>query len=206
MKKKNAFSLVELLIVITIISVLAGLLMPTIRNALRGSDNAAIKSFMTQLAGAIDQYKTEYGFYPDFLTEKERVNLAEGNNSEYLIKALTGKNPDGSDLSKADREKFNRRMRTFFTFDETVLKKQKDNSWKIVDKFGNPNIYICVGKNGFIRKGYPLVSDGLSQSEFSEIVPDVASGLRKSVIVFTLKKDEKKEGADYEAENIFSWY
>ncbi|MBR4597888.1 MAG: type II secretion system protein [Opitutales bacterium] len=206
MKKKNAFTLVELLIVISIIAVMAGLLMPAIAGARGKAKRSSVKTFMVQLAGAIDQFKTEYGYYPDFLVEKERVNLGEGNNSEYLVKALTGKNIDGTNLSDADRKKFNRRMRNFFTFDNSVLQK-KDNVWKIVDEFGNPNIYVCVDKSnsGSIRKGYPLMTDGLSQSEFNEIVPDISSGVRKSVIIFTLKKDEKKEGADYEAENIFSW-
>lgn len=206
MKKKNAFTLVELLIVISIIAVMAGLLMPAIAGARNKAKRSTSKTFMVQLAGAIDQFKTEYGFYPEFLVEKERVNLADGNNAENLIKSLTGRNIDGSNLSDADRKKFNRRMRSFFTFDSTVLQK-KDNSWKIVDPFGNPNIYICVDKTGAgqIRKGYPLVSDGISAEDFKEIVPDVASGVRKSVIIFTLKKDETKAGADYEADDVFSW-
>ncbi len=206
MKKKNAFTLVELLIVISIIAVMAGLLMPAIAGARSKAKRSTSKTFMVQLAGAIDQFKTEYGYYPEFLAEKERVNLAEGNNAENLVKSLTGKNIDGTNLSDVDRKKFNRRMRSFFTFDSTVLQK-KGNAWKIVDPFGNPNIYVCVDKSGAgtIRKGYPLISDGISAEEIKEIVPDVASGIRKSVIVFTLKKDEAKEGADYEADNVFSW-
>ena len=84
MKKKNAFTLVELLIVISIIAVMAGLLMPAIAGARNKAKRSTSKTFMVQLAGAIDQFKTEYGFYPEFLVEKERVNLADGNNAENI--------------------------------------------------------------------------------------------------------------------------
>ena len=63
-----------------------------------------------------------------------------------------------------------------------------------------------MAKNGTIRRGYPTVADGIEESEFQELVPDLSMGIRKNVIMFTLKKDMNKDGADYEAENIFSWY
>lgn len=206
MKKRNAFTLVELLIVISIIAVMAGLLMPAISTAQVKAKKMTSKNFMVQLATAIERYKADYGFYPDILTEKDRVNLGEGNNSENLIKSLTGKNADGSRLSNPDRNKYNRRMISYIDFDNTTLVK-KDNKWRIVDSFGNPNIYVCVDKTGAgsIKKGYPLLTDGIAKGTLSELVPDTSMGIRKSVILFTLKKDMNRDKADYDAENVFTW-
>lgn len=206
MKKRNAFTLVELLIVISIIAVMAGLLMPAISTAQTKAKKMTSKNFMVQLATAIDRYKADYGFYPDVLTEKDRLNLADGSNSENLIKSLTGKNADGSMLSNSDRNKYNRRMISYIDFDNTTLVK-KDNKWRIIDSFGNPNIYVCVDKTaaGSIKKGYPAISDGISASTIKELIPDSSMGIRKSVILFTLKKDATRDKADYDAEDVFTW-
>ena len=205
MKKKNAFTLIELLIVIAIIATLASLLMPTISNTMTKARKSTAKNFFSQMIMAVERYKADFGAYPEFLTEKDRVNLADGNNTEYMVKSLTGKNPNLSQLSNADRLKFNRTTQNYFTFDQSNLVK-KNSVWKIVDTFGNPNIYVCVAKNGTIRRGYPSVAEGIEESEFQELVPDLSMGIRNNVIMFTLKKDMNKDGADYEAENIFSWY
>ena len=206
MKKRNAFTLIELLIVISIIAVMAGLLMPAISTAQTRAKKMTSKNFMVQLATAIERYKADYGFYPEILTEKDRVNLGDGNNSENLIKSLTGKNPDGTALSNSDRNKYNRRMISYIDFDNTTLIK-KNNKWTIIDGFGNPNIYICVDKTGAgsIKKGYPALTDGLSAATIKELIPDTSMGIRKSVILFTLKKDANRDKADYDAENVFTW-
>jgi prepilin-type N-terminal cleavage/methylation domain len=203
-KRRKAFTLIELLIVIAIIGVMASLMLPTISTAMKSVKKANSKNFMVQLAGAIDNYKAEYGYYPAFLTEKKRVNLAEGENVNYLVMSLTGKELDGSPLkSTSDRNKYNRRMKPFFDFGDHLVK--KGDKYQIVDSFGNPNIYICVDAGGVIKTGYPTVSDGISKDTYEELVPQ--GRIRKAVIVFTLKKDsDKATGTEfYEAEDIFTW-
>ena len=206
MKRRNAFTLIELLIVITIIGILAGFIVPAIATAQTKAKKMTSKTFMVQVATAVERYKADYGFYPEVLTEKDRVNLGDGNNAENLVKALTGRNPDGSQLSNSDRNKYNRRMISYMDFDNTCLIK-KNNKWTIVDSFGNPNIYVCVDKTGAgsIKKGYPAISDELSASLVKELVPDTSMGIRKSVILFTLKKDARRDKADYDAEDVFTW-
>lgn len=205
MKRRKAFTLIELLIVIAIIGLMAGLLMPTISNAMKSVRKSSSKNFMTQLASAIENYKAEYGYYPQFLTEKNRVNLADGSNTENLVKALTGKNIDGTSLSTADRNKYNRRMQKFFEFGNDYLVKMGD-SWKVVDAFKNPNIYVCIDTNGIITTGFPTVSDGIPQDLAKDLVKE--NRIRKNVILFTLKKDASKASGNdfYEAEDVFTWY
>jgi len=205
---KKAFTLVELLIVVGIIGVLMSLLLPAISNSQRNAQVMKSKTFLTSLQTALEQYYAEYGFFPEFLTVRERVNLEDGNNSEYLVKTLTGMGADGLKLSIADRRSYNRKAKNFIEFkQDNLVQRGGSTQWSIVDALGNPNIYVCVdGKNtGFIKLGLPSVADGLSTNEVEEQVPNSQVGVRAKVLLFTLDKDGKKAGADYSAKNIFSW-
>jgi prepilin-type N-terminal cleavage/methylation domain-containing protein len=61
---RHGFTLVELLAVILIIGMLAGLLTPAVMQALKKSRNAAIKAEIDMLHMAIMNYKNEYGSFP----------------------------------------------------------------------------------------------------------------------------------------------
>lgn len=202
MKKRNAFTLVELLVVIAIIGVLASLVARSVFGAQRTAYKAASKSLFSQIVASMDNYKVEQGGYPDFLGA-DRVNLGEGTNAENLVKTLCATNADGSRLSNDERRKFNRSNQVYMRFDNNVLVK-KNNVWRIIDAFGNPNIYVCTSTGGVIKKGYPTPGDGISPETFAEIVPEPSIGIKAPVIVFTLRKDISKPGVD-DAEDIFSW-
>jgi prepilin-type N-terminal cleavage/methylation domain-containing protein len=62
------FTLVELLVVIIIIAILAGILIPTVNAARRQVLRARVTIEMKQLETAIEQYKTDHGgdYPPDF--------------------------------------------------------------------------------------------------------------------------------------------
>ncbi|MGN6135199.1 MAG: type II secretion system protein [Aureliella sp.] len=62
--RRPAFTLVELLMVITIIGILAGILVPTIMYAMQAVKKRAIGIEVQTLANAVDQYKNKYGDYP----------------------------------------------------------------------------------------------------------------------------------------------
>ncbi len=211
MKKRSAFTLVELLIVIAIIGILASLLLPAVGRVQINAKSGSTRTLLSQIESALNQYKAVYGFYPDFLEGKGRINLAEGTNTENLVKSLSAKNPDGTNLSNSDRVGLNRQNKSFLNFDQKSLIRSKNGAWRIVDAFNNPNIYIVVSTSGVIKEGYPTVKDGIPADEFKELVPDIGLGIRKNVILFTLKKDAfdnakiERESFDFEAQNIFSW-
>jgi len=60
----RGFTLVELLVVITIIGILAGLALVGIRSAVVAAQNAAMKVEVSQIAQALDLYKQNHGAYP----------------------------------------------------------------------------------------------------------------------------------------------
>ena len=61
---RPAFTLVELLMVVTIIGILVGLIVPAVYIAMRSAKSAGLAMEINTLANAIDQYKNKYGDYP----------------------------------------------------------------------------------------------------------------------------------------------
>lgn len=75
---QRAFSLIELLIVISIIAILAGMIIPASMMVKRAGTVRKAKSEITQIATAIDSYKEKYGHYPPdnrMLTNPDRFIL-----------------------------------------------------------------------------------------------------------------------------------
>lgn len=77
--KPSAFTLVELLVVITIIGILAGLITGAAIRALNKAKQAAISMEIQQLNGAIEDFKNEYVMYPPNVFSN---SATLGNNNE----------------------------------------------------------------------------------------------------------------------------
>lgn len=78
-----AFTLVELLTVITIIAILMGLLFPAISIAKDQARKAEAKTAVTGIVAAVKQYYTEYGKYPlgDLANANAPVDVVFGDTS-----------------------------------------------------------------------------------------------------------------------------
>lgn len=71
---RNGFTLLEMLVVVLIIALLAGLATLVFRTALTGTKDSIIKAQMGQLALALDNYKIKVGEYPpDDYTDTEAM-------------------------------------------------------------------------------------------------------------------------------------
>jgi len=91
--KTKTFTLVELLVVIGIIILLAGLLLPAVASGLKKADITKCKAQMTTLANAIKQYQATYGRLPIPSTTNGSTAYTEGNALDadqytWLIKVL----------------------------------------------------------------------------------------------------------------------
>ncbi len=71
--KRNAFTLVEMLVVIVIIGILVGLLLPAINSARIKALNFRIATEVNDLAAAVELYKTKNGDYPPDFSNRNVV-------------------------------------------------------------------------------------------------------------------------------------
>lgn len=133
-----AFTLIELLTVIAIIGILAGILIPVIGSAQTSALRAKARAQFNGYAMALTEYRNVYGFYPLGLSGTP-TQLGSGEfTSENFRLALTGRDADG----RVDN-RFNRRAQPFYSFSSSEFNEEG----LIVDPFGNPNIFFIVDDN-----------------------------------------------------------
>lgn len=73
--KRQAFTLVELLVVMVILGLLLALLLPAIQNAVRAAKDAQISAEIQVMVQALEAFKSKYGDYPP-----SRIVLSENGN------------------------------------------------------------------------------------------------------------------------------
>ncbi|HOJ59467.1 MAG TPA: prepilin-type N-terminal cleavage/methylation domain-containing protein [bacterium] len=93
--KKDAFSLVELLVVVAIIGILSVILVPNVQEQLRKAKIAKTKALISSLSVTITTYKNDFGKYPESfdcqklylaLTEQAKSPYEPGANEVRLVK------------------------------------------------------------------------------------------------------------------------
>jgi len=85
------FTLVELLVVISIVGLLAGLMSVAIPKAMEGGKKAKAKGELNAIVAAVKAYNQEYGRWPGSVTATSDTTFQDAN-SKSLLSALSGTN------------------------------------------------------------------------------------------------------------------
>ena len=81
---QHGFTLIEMLIVISIIVILAGLAFPAVNGAIDSARKAQAKSTVAQIAAAVSAYETEYGKLPSggITVDLDFVKILSGEDDD----------------------------------------------------------------------------------------------------------------------------
>jgi prepilin-type N-terminal cleavage/methylation domain-containing protein len=88
-RNSDAFTLLELMVVIAIVVVLAGLLFPAVQSVLERAKKIQAKNDLTQIVTAVNAFYTEYGRYPT--TSTTDVTVGGSTKSDSLFNELRAK-------------------------------------------------------------------------------------------------------------------
>jgi len=204
-RRSCAFTLVELLTVIAVLGILAAILVPVAGRAQESARRARVKTQFAQWAVAIEGFRAEYGYYPNFATGTTaplpaacRVNEVPG----LFVQTLTGRRADGAAPDLARALAANPRRMVFLGFASDEL--GAGSNPPVGDAFGNTDIAVLVDRDGdgLITAPDPLPAV-IAAETGRTVSPDAAAfpvgGVRAGVLFFSA-------GAGRNAEDIvYSW-
>ena len=149
--RRAGFTLVELLVVISIIGILAGLSAYGVMRARLSGQEGAVRTNLQSLKALIEQYVTEKGEYPPSSITGIGVKKGNGLNEgiEALLAALQTRKHGGPFLgdldpdqrSNTDNDKLNK-IELKAVKRKIDWSRQNDVLFEYADLWGNPLVYI----------------------------------------------------------------
>ena len=164
-RAEGAFTILELLVVITIIIVLAGLILATVGYVQKKGARSRAEAEIAAMSAALESYKADNGIYPtDATTNLLKANSngdptqsVYANASLYLYKELSGDHDANRTVNASDDLSGNSVVpRTYVTFKPNQLSPadQSQTVQSIRDPFGNSYGYSTV------KSTNPVGTDG----------------------------------------------
>ncbi|MDR0679427.1 MAG: hypothetical protein LBF42_00040 [Puniceicoccales bacterium] len=185
----RAFGLVRVLTIIFVAGLFGGLIAVGVILHRNAGLTARTRIQFIQYESALKAYCHEYGEMPPFIGQEEILYLNRDGNSELLIKALSGRNPDGSQLSQQDKDYLNPFAKKFYTFADSDFFRRKNGSLdrsQLADAFNNPN--ICIILESALDNDTTIPKALLPQIVQREIVGDL---LNTQIVIFSVGTDSK---------------
>ena len=150
--KREAFTLIELLTVIAIIGILAGILVPAVGQVRKKTAIATSKAKIEQYVTALEGFKAEYGYFPftQDLDANGLIELDTPRMSEKFVETLSARSI--KDANRSVSGEGNRRRIQFYVFTDAEISDGlgyddiKANT--VIDSFGNNKICFVFDHNG----------------------------------------------------------
>jgi general secretion pathway protein G len=120
--KRNAFSLVELLIVIVVISVLAAIIVPKVREAGLQSREAALKRNLQLYRGAVSRFIAKTGTVPSSLSVLADPTIDRGMDRSLAIRVFGAGESGGPYLDKIEPDPVSGAPLQYLTFPDLQFK------------------------------------------------------------------------------------
>jgi prepilin-type N-terminal cleavage/methylation domain-containing protein len=152
-ERRRAFTLLELLAVMAVIGILAAILVPTVGAVRTAAWKAKTRVQFAQWTAAMEQFRQEYGYYPEVGTDGK---LATPADTLRFVRTLGGRNPDGSAVAAAADLNGNTKRITFYAFtdadffdpDQVAGGADYSGNELLRDAFGNIEIGVLADRNG----------------------------------------------------------
>ena len=174
----GAFTLIELIVVITIIVILAGLVLSTVGYVRKKSARARAETEIAAMSAALESYKADNAAYPRDSTTTDLLDARVSgdptssqykNASLYLYNALFGATGGSRTPSSGARSYFVFKPNMLFPPDQT------QNVQYIQDPFGNSYGYSTIqAATGDTTKGYNSSFDLWSTCGLTSSPPSAA--------------------------------
>src|SRR6266516_1112278 len=176
-RRYNAFTLIELIVVVTVITILAGLVLSTVGYARKKGARARAETEIAAMSAACESYKADNGVYPrdnptpgytDALDAQQNGDPTQSvyqNASLYLFTQLSGLNQNQPPITGA---------RSYFSFKPQMLSIDTNgNVTAIKDPVGNSYGYSTANQSD-ATKGYNPTFDLWSTAGLTTSPPTAA--------------------------------
>jgi len=155
MRRRDGFTLVELLVVMGVIMVLLGILFPVYSSIRRSQKVERTKAAVQAVASGVEAYQNDYGVYPpaEFVSEPVNrgnrslvtlLNAKGGRSAPYLPSAYYERGEIVGPLLVDEWE------RPFIYFDTSVMREDISHDYGIA---GNRSVSPARGAEGFCNLG-----------------------------------------------------